>query len=310
VPDERENLTSVRYWQTPAERVPQRFYVAFCLLMSSVQDSILGQKERESNNLNWSATFSYYSLVHGGRLLCFLALGDYPTSHAELRRLFSPRLTERRRTGRNGYPFDWLRGFATPPHGQPGQALPEEGGTAAEFRQMIAAYLNQVHVADVEQRMSQLGEVLEAAAPLRNDSNYEALLIAHEYQHVSISQAFDKLSLHMGAAAETTTPFLIDAFNGFRLHDPDLPETREQYQAFLHEYVRGRIGDAIRRKLGGSGSLETKLEEVLVRIGTRSAVAQYDQLEKQVSMALFEGKARLMGDFQNRIENLVGVTRA
>ena len=66
---------SLGYWRARPERVPQRFYVAFCLLMSSLQDAILGQKERQSHNLNWSATCSYYSLVHGGRLLCFLALG-------------------------------------------------------------------------------------------------------------------------------------------------------------------------------------------------------------------------------------------
>jgi hypothetical protein len=174
---------------------------------------------------------------------------------------------------------------------------------------MIAAYLNQVQVADVEQRINKLGEILEAAAPLRNDSNYEALLIAHEYRHVRISRAFDKLSLHMGAAAEATTPFLIDAFNGFRLHDPDLPEIREQYEAFLHEYVQVRIGDAIRRKLGESATLETKLDEVLASIGTRSVAVRYDQLEEQVSMFLFEGKARLIGGFQNRIDDLVRVTR-
>jgi len=57
--------------------------------MSSVQDLILGQKEQESNNLNWSATCSYYALVHGGRLVCFLGLGDYPMQHAELRNLLS-----------------------------------------------------------------------------------------------------------------------------------------------------------------------------------------------------------------------------
>lgn len=51
----RDNLPSLQYWQIPTERVPQRFYVASCLLMSSVQDAILGQKERETNNLNWSA---------------------------------------------------------------------------------------------------------------------------------------------------------------------------------------------------------------------------------------------------------------
>lgn len=92
---------------------------------------------------------------------------------------------------------------------------------------MIAAYLNQVHVADPEERLTKYGNVLAAAAPLRNDSNYETLLIAHEYRHVAMSDAFSNLSMHMAAAAESTLPLLIDAFNGFRFHDPDLPESRD-----------------------------------------------------------------------------------
>ncbi len=312
MPDNRENMASVRYWQTPPERVPQRFYVAFCLLMSSIQDWILGQKERASNNLNWSATCSYYSLVHGGRLLCFLALGDYPTQHSRLRDIFSAHQQQQRNrpSGRDGYPFDWLRGFASLAVGQAHQRCADDADRTPDFRRMIVSYLNQVNVAGAEESLTKFGAVLAAAAPLRNDSNYEALLIAHEYHHVAMSDAFNKLSLHMATAAESTLPFLIDAFNSFRLRDPDLPSTREEYEAFLHVYVNDRIGEAIRRKLGGSIPLETKLEDVLRLVGTRPTGAQYHQLEDQVSMALFGGKARLMVDFERRIDDLSRVTGA
>jgi len=103
---------------------------------------------------------------------------------------------------------------------------------------MIVAYLNLVNVADVRQRLTSLGKVLGPACDLRNDSNYEALLIAHEFRHEIISPAFADLSSNMAMAAESTLPFLIDAFNGFRFHDPDLPENRDQYETFLHVYVR------------------------------------------------------------------------
>jgi hypothetical protein len=55
--------------------------VALCLLMSSMQDYFLGLKESEEGNHNWAATCCYYSLVHAGCLLVFLALGDFPMSH-------------------------------------------------------------------------------------------------------------------------------------------------------------------------------------------------------------------------------------
>lgn len=305
-------MPSLDYWRTFPERVPQRFYVAFCLLMSSVQDSILGQKERQSNNLNWSATCSYYSLVHAGRLLCFLALGDYPMQHNRLRDIFSGRQQayRNRPSAHDGYPFDWLRGFATFTGVNPRQGFDDEVRSTPEFRQMIATYLDQAQVPNVEERLTGFGSKLAAAAPLRNDSNYEALLIAHEYRHETISNAFDNLSLNMATAAESSLLFLIDAFNGFRRHDPDLPEVRDEYEAFLHVYVHDRIANAIRRKLGGSIHLETKLEDVLTRIGTCPTDARYEHLEDQVSKAVFGGKARLMGEFERRIENLARVTRA
>jgi hypothetical protein len=281
--------------------------------MSSAQDSILGHKERASNNLNWSATCSYYSLVHAGRLLCFLALGDFPTSHATLRHVLSSRPQGRAnpRGRQHGYPFDWLNGFATlGGGGRSAQVVSSERGIGVEFRQIIAGYLNHVQVTDVEDRLTEFGALLAAAGPLRNDSNYEALLIAHEYRHVAMSDAFESLSRSMGTAAESALPFVIDAFNGFRRHDPDLQQGRDEYEAFLHEYVHDRIGGAIRRKLGGLSTLERKLEDVLTRIGTRSTGVRYDGLEDQVSMAVFGAKARLMQDFQERIADLARETGA
>jgi hypothetical protein len=286
--------------------MPQRFYVAFCLLMSSIQDSFLGQQERSSNNLNWSATLSYYSLVHGGRLLCFLALGDYPTTHAELRRVFSPlsRPRPEQRPRRDGYPFDWLRGFAALTGPRSEQSHPEEGGAGTAWREMITSYLNAVHVAQVEPRLTKFGRVLGAAAPLRNDSNYEALLIAHEYQHVTMSTAFERLSGHMSNAAEATLPFLVDAFNGFRSHDPGLLRDRDEYESFLHEYVHVRIGSAIQHKIADSPTLGERLQEILARLETRRTGVRFDHLEDQVSMAVFGGKAQLMRQFEERIADL------
>lgn len=308
--DERNNLPSIRYWRSPPECVPQRFYVAFCLLMSSVQDWILGQKERKSNNLNWSATCSYYSLVHGGRLLCFLALGDFPTSHARLRQLFAGHSPRNRGRATNKYPFDWLKGFTEIISGGRQIVLGSEDDNTADHRHMIATYLDNVRVPESERRITKFGSVLSAAGPLRNDSNYEALLIAHEYQHVSISKAFDALSKHLATAAESQRPLIIDAFNGFRHHDPDLPQPREDYEAFLHDYVQDRITFAIRRKLSGSVVLESHLDRVIHQLGTCATGASYQNLEDHVSMGVFEGKAQLMRHFEERILHLERAVRS
>ncbi len=108
---DRTTLASMVYWR--GDRQPQRFYVAFCLLMSGLQDWALGQMEKRERNFNWSGTCSYYSLVHIGRLLVFLAVGDFPTSHARLRTLLlagSIGSTQMLHSP-DGYPFDWLGEF-------------------------------------------------------------------------------------------------------------------------------------------------------------------------------------------------------
>lgn len=300
--DLRRILPSLEYWRARPHRLPQRFYIAFCLLMSSVQDFVLGLKERETNNLNWSATCSYYSLVHGGRLICFLSLGDYPMQHKELGRFLSGSEPPRRQ--RHSYPFDWLKKFGEP------NTSTEQADPLPNLLSMIEAYLSEMNVANAIPRLRAFGSTLRPACELRNDSTYEALLIAHEYRHQTISQAFATLSSAMSNLAESMLPFLIDSFNGFRRHDLDYSENRDEYETFLHVYVRDRIGNAIRAKIAGSRGLEVKLDSLLCAIATSPTDAPYEGLEQQVSLTLFEGKARLMNDFLNKINALVTATAA
>jgi hypothetical protein len=165
-----------------------------------------------------------------------------------------------------------------------------------------------VEVPDARKRLDEFGQLFAAAGPLRNDSNYEALLIAHEYQH-PMSEAFDSLSQYMTRAAELALPLLVDAFNGFRQRDPDLPNDRDTYESFLHEFVHRRIREGIRAKLIHTESLEMRLDEVLKRIGTESKDVPYDELEREVSMSFFENKRGLMRDFEEKIQGLARVTK-
>lgn len=307
---DRQDLASIAYWK--GERQPQRCYVAFCLLMSAIQDAFLGLKEKKSANLNWSATCSYYSLVHAGRLVTFLALGDYPTSHAKLRDLLdsAPRRRERRPQARNGFPFDWLREFSRETESQtpPREPTSPPARSCSELREALVTYLTEIGVEEAEQRLDRFGKILSAAAKLRNDSNYKALLIAHEYDHETVSKAFENLSSHMAKAAEFVLSFVIDVFNGFRRHDPDLEGSRDKYEAFLHDYVHVRITFAIRQKLGHSSDLEEKLQGTLARIETHSPGVGYDDFERPVLMVSFQGKQNLMQAFQGRIAGLARIT--
>lgn len=179
---EREHLAPLEHRRRPPERVPQRFYVAVCLFMSSIQDWLLGLKEKQTNNLNWSATCSYYSLVHGGRLLCFLAFDDYPTQHQELRQLLGGTLQEsRRRSGGNdGYPFNWLSEFARITQ-EANRRHPVERplGDIGKLREMLGAYLETMKVPDARRRLDKFGRVLDAAEPRRRTGRLTPVATRH-----------------------------------------------------------------------------------------------------------------------------------
>ncbi|MGI8602742.1 MAG: hypothetical protein ACR2OZ_07045 [Verrucomicrobiales bacterium] len=125
-----------------------------------------------------------------------------------------------------------------------------------------------------------------------------------------MSDAFEKLSRSMASAANLQLTLVIDAFNSFRHHDPDLPQQRDQYEAFLYEYVHNRIGDAIRRKVGSSSPTASKLCNIISRISAYPLSADYHILENQISMDVFGSKSRLMMDFRERIEDLSKAIRA
>jgi hypothetical protein len=278
--------------------------------MSIIQDSLLGLKEQSSANLNWSSTCSYYALVHAGRLLTFMSLGDFPTSHVGLRWLIG--ITERppRRLprARDGFPFDWLRGFIV--EASPGirqneaNLAPPSPWGYQEFREAMVQYLTYTGVDRAAERLHRFGAVLAAAAELRNDSNYEALLIAHEYEHVTMTSAFERLARDMVAAADSTLPFVEEAFTCFLRSDPDLESDRDGYMAFTREYLVRRLVQAVDRKLVRFDGLKKKLRQAVARIELPATDVDYHHLEHRVSREFFGAKARLMGEFQGRIEKL------
>jgi len=168
---------------------------------------------------------------------------------------------------------------------------------------MILEYLETTGVRDASRRLDQFGRLLAAALPLRNDSNYEALLIAHEYQHVTMTAAFDRLTDAMAEASGWSLPFAIDAFNGFFRRDTDLPADRQEYESLLHHYLHDRIKDAISRKLPCS-HLRDKLSDLLRLIDSPPTAAPYIDLESRISRGIFGQKARLMNDFEGRVDDL------
>lgn len=142
-------------------RLGQRMYTTACLLWASMHDAG-GGKRLAQEHPNWSAISHYYSMVHSLRLAWFVLYGGYPTGHANLVKPF---------TGTESAVANWAHGDL-------------RAGTANIYRDAlhgaIRAGLGNAALAD---ELPTVGKIFEVSRKLREDANYESLLLAHQYYH-------------------------------------------------------------------------------------------------------------------------------
>jgi len=282
------------YWLDSPFLRAQKQYVSLCLLLASLQDAVLGIAELDRQNLNWSATISYFSLVHAGRLVSFVAFGSYPMQHSSLRGLFAGRTAT----------LNWLGihlGFDDGQH----WSRPSVGSGDVERE---VARLDELGVADAPSRWQRYGEVLESAAKLRNDSNYEALLIAHEFGH-ELHETFERQAHLMSRCAEFGLEFAIDVFNAERSSNRDNRQYAEPFEALIHSYTHAHLVPALTRKVSSVGAAAGLLDRAVSRIGTDgSAVGDYRR-EQALKRAHFQGKDQLMHKFIRKVDELEQFTQ-
>lgn len=285
----RTDLGSYHYWTESSERRAQRFYVLICLALSSIHDRFLGASENHRRNCNWSATISYYGIVHAARFICFQVFGTFPTAHNKLGDLFG---------GSFHGPFDWLAKF---------NGRPENPQRVTNARAMLTTYWDQtLHLTDTDARITRLAEILGRAKNLRNDSNYEALLIAHQRDHVLVEGCVKELADHMERAAIEVGDLLADAIVAEVDYGADIPDAeRPSYRHLALDYLQIRGRDALRpRSL--TNDLRIEFEQYFCRFALEGPRAPYDDLEQAIMLrafgGLFDTKQGLMTRYQNDIQ--------
>jgi len=102
-----------------------------------------------------------------------------------------------------------------------------------------------------------LGEVLDKARTLRNDANYEGLLISHEYSHAQVTKSFQRLATSLKDASEEVLLKMIEVFKGFVDNSP----RRNPWYAFLNWESGHRGGWGVSDRIGeGLYYLEASLK--------------------------------------------------
>lgn len=287
------------YWKQDERREDQYFYVAFALVGSAVNDFGVANDLHLSGKLNWAASAYYYSMVHAGRLAVFLAYGDFPQGHKQLAQTFGEQGMEGGR-----FWFSSLRGT---------MASDVEASVSRDFnRPKLARRYKErgMEAADAQRTFGQFAQILERAKRLREDSNYESLLIAHAIDHVVVTRAFERQCETLrGVAARV----LRDAIRLWQVVINEA-ERGPKWLAFLNGARTGRgllyIEEFVSRVVQRPEA-RTEALSILkpLRSETCSSARSSDEVYDNIKMRVFPEKANKMRDFDTHIRNLSEVAR-
>ena len=211
--------------------VARRFYIALCLLISAASDYAIGLELKDTRKLNWSCTCSYYSMVHSGRLIAYLALGGYPHSHKHLIRIFD---------SSSGSDITLNCPLVTDTANGRTQRLSAD---AIDMR--LLSYYRHDSDGSVTSELDRLGQVLVTAQKIREDGNYESLIIAHEYNHTYVTELFESLSEEMSKCASSALALVVKCFMSYHHWELTRLDNGDGYCHFVAKYVQKRILDQV-----------------------------------------------------------------
>ncbi len=312
------------YWNSTQARNAQRVYVSFCELAAAALDYAEGlnllrrdTRRQGAARLNWAGTAFYYSLVHSARFLIFTAAGDFPTQHKELANAFS-------KSSSGTVSTDWLKRFA------PNSTV--RYTTKVAFEEVVEYWAMGASKQEVAGLFEWFSRALSKAKELRNENNYEALLITHEYKHSYLDGSFKQLANAMEGIAKAALTAVVARYRGVlepesfnpsdglcasetaAVRSPEFEArpganllSRNVEAAFIRRYVLTRIIEPAESWYGTEvhfvSNAVTKLMQPLCTLKVASDI-DLTAVEEWVSVDLFQPKTGLMDKFTQKINEL------
>lgn len=280
------------YWQESNKRISQHWYISFCLMMSALQDYLTGLFLYEKDNLNWATTCFYYSMVHAGRLVSFCITGTYPTQHLHLRKLYDNQSVS----------LNWLNQFI--------KNRTIQDTTVNDFLQGASEFLETLGDSDqTSKKLKTFSEQLCSLGELRNDVNYESLIIAHEKYHNLVTEVFWDLSDAALQVSLNATSLAILTYKTYILKSSLLNDRREAFKCISNEYVSQRLKKYTQEKIKDSSECKKDLSKFCVdlkfEIDAKKDSKQASEIKKQISMTAFEPKMLRMSQFSEKVRKFV-----
>jgi hypothetical protein len=153
----------------------QKLYTLFCKIETVLYNYAVAKDLRRQNKRTWSMTAYYYTLLHCARTICYMSVEDFPTQHD---------------------------GFAKFLIGQPCGRITSWLNSTSNHGVRFALSLNNIIESlnsktgkseeDITRNLEDLGAELSGTKRMREMSNYEAFIMAHQTAHISVTPSLNK----------------------------------------------------------------------------------------------------------------------
>jgi len=264
----------------PSYEEIRKFYTLFCEVFTAFHNYATAKKLSKNRIYSWSLTAYYYSLMHCGRAICYMALNCFPKSHATLHKLL--RGDERLSVEQEKF---WKL------------EIPNGIREQHSFEELI----NRLPVNDnsIESKIKELGKYLEKIKKVREFNSYEMFIVAHQIEHQVLSLKLKEGSEEIGQIVKGYLIFVMrlllayvqqksDYFKAFLLD-------RNQEHKWAFEYLLRTLREQ-RFDKAIIDEVETIIKKHLIdkiSVHTESP----DEFYSPISFMFFEDKREIINNF-------------
>jgi hypothetical protein len=219
---------------------------------------------------------------------------------------------------------DWLNSFAPSAHGKYIEKI-----SLKQLLDYWSAGAQDQQIQEIQAQLKWFADALTKAKALRNENNYEALLIAHEYRHEYLDKSFKKFANAMAAVSKAAVTVAVTSYArmlrsevsaesgtpcgdggvGSAKHAGETAAIQERRleAAFISRCVQQRIVEPARDWYGTDVFVVAKAVGVLMEPLTDLSQGQeldVTRMDELVSTDLFAPKLGLMDNLRAKIDDL------
>jgi uncharacterized protein (UPF0332 family) len=269
----------------PSDEEIKKFYTLFCEIFTAFHNYATAKKLSKSKIYTWSLTAYYYSLMHCGRAICYMALKCFPKRHEALHKFLKGENLERRE---KFWKLDEPKGIS-------------EQHTFEELLENLPVNNN-----SVKSKIKKLGEYLEKIKKVREFNSYEMFIVAHQIEHYVLSPKLKKGSIKICQIVKNYLIFVMDLFFAYVQPKADYFKAflldRNQNNKWAFEYLLRTLS---KQRFGKSIIEEVKTvinDQLLSRISVQMECP--DSFYEPISFQVFSGKSQIINDFIKLIDDV------